>query len=274
LAKHDPREIFLASRTPSKAEEAMADIKQAVPDSKVTFLQLDLTSFASIKKAADEFNAKSDRLDILINNAGIMAVPYSLTKENYEIQFGTNHVGHALLTKLLLPTLLKTASQPGADVRIINLSSEGHNMAPRGGIVYDQAALEQHSTAARYGQAKLANILHARELQKRYPSITSTSLHPGVIITELYSTIQSTHAAARIFLPAARAATKAGLLYDIPAGAKNQLWAAAAPKDEVAKTYYWKPVGVKSAGSWKAQDRALAEKLWEWTEGELKKHGY
>jgi len=236
-------------------------------------LQLDLTSFDSIKKAADEFKSKSQRLDVLINNAGIMAVPYSLTKEGYEVQFGTNHVGTSLFTKLLLPTLSKTASQPNADVRIINLSSEGHQMAPRD-IVYDQAALEKQSTFARYGQSKLANILHARELQKRYPAITSTALHPGVIITELYAGLSATTAAARVFMPAARAATSVGLLYDIPAGAKNQLWAATAPKAEVATSHYWKPVGIKSGGSGQARNEAMAEKLWEWTEGEFKKHGY
>lgn len=71
-----------------------------------------------------------------------MAVPYSKTEDGYEIQFGTNHMGHALLTKLLLPTMLRTAEESGSDVRIVNLSSEGHNMAPRGGIIYDQNELE------------------------------------------------------------------------------------------------------------------------------------
>lgn len=86
LAKQSPKEIFLAARTPSKAEAAIAEIKQSVPKSNITFLQMDLTSFASIKQAADQFLAKSDRLDILVNNAGVMALPYSKTKEGYEIQ--------------------------------------------------------------------------------------------------------------------------------------------------------------------------------------------
>lgn len=110
--------------------------------------------------------------------SGIMAVPWSKTEDGYEIQFGTNHVGHALLTKLLLPTLLKTAEEPNSDVRVINVSSEGHMLAP--GIIYDQDTLESYQTWRRYGQSKLANIFHARELQRRYPQITATSLHPGV----------------------------------------------------------------------------------------------
>ncbi|KAK4550786.1 hypothetical protein LTR36_000366 [Oleoguttula mirabilis] len=274
LAKHNPKEIFLAARTPSKAEAAIEDIKKAVPNSNISFLQLDLTSFSAVKKAADDFKARSDRLDILINNAGIMAVPWSTTKEGYEIQFGTNHMGHALFTKLLLPTMLKTAEQPGADVRIVNLSSEGHQMAPSPGIIYNQPDLEKCATWTRYGQSKLANILHAKALQKRYPSITTTSLHPGVIITDLYATMSGSYVAAKAFTAVARGVTSLGMLYDVPKGAKNQLWAATASKEEVRSSYYWKPVGAKSGGSKYAQNDELSEKLWEWTGDEFKKHGY
>ncbi|KAK5132226.1 hypothetical protein LTR08_009286 [Meristemomyces frigidus] len=274
LAKHSPKEIFLAARTASKAEAAIDEITKAVPGSNVTFLQLDLTSFASIKKAADDFTARSKRLDMLINNAGIMAVPYSLTQEGYEIQFGTNHLGHALLTKLLLPTLSRTAAEPNADVRIINVSSEGHQMAPANGIIYDQALLEQSATWRRYGQSKLANILHARALQNHHPEITAVALHPGVIMTDLYASSSASNPAVRAFGYLAKGATGMGLLYDVPKGAKNQLWAATAPKEEVRQSCYWKPVGIKSAGSGYAQNAKLAEELWEWTEAEFKKQGY
>ena len=264
LAKHGPKEIFLAARTPSKAEAAIAEVKKAVPNSRVSFLQLDLTSFAAVKKAADEFKSRSNRLDILINNAGIMAVPWSMTEDGYEIQFGTNHMGHALLTKLLMPTLLKTAEEPGSDVRVVNLSSEGHQMAPGPGIVYKQVELEKWATWRRYGQSKLANILHARELQKRYPSITATSLHPGVIVTDLYTSINK-NAIVRLSMSGIKP-----FLLDVPGGAKNSLWAASAPKDEVRSSHYWKPVGIKSGGSfWHAQKPNLAQELWEWTEKEL-----
>lgn len=192
-------------------------------------------------------------------------MPYSKTQEGYEIQFGTNHVGHALLTKLLLPTLLKTAEQPDADVRVINVSSEGHIMAP--GIVYDQDQLEKYITWRRYGQSKLANILHARELQRRYPSITATSLHPGIILTDLYASQKKSNLIARFGLPLI---TPVAL--DVPGGAKNQLWAATAPKDKVRESHYWTPVGVKSGGSsWYAQKQDLAKELWEWTEAECDK---
>ena len=230
-------------------------------------MQLDLSSFAAVKKSADEFNSRSDRLDVLINNAGIMAVPYSKTEDGYEVQFGTNHMGHALFTRLLLPTLLRTAEESGSDVRVINLSSEGHNMAPGPGIIYDQSELEKWGTWRRYGQAKLANILHARELQRRYPSITATSLHPGVIATDLYS---STSPILRVMM-----SLSSFFLLDVPGGAKNSLWAATAPKEQVRSTWYWTPVGHKSGGSfWHAKKPKLAEDLWEYTEKELETKGY
>ncbi|KAG9622101.1 oxidoreductase, partial [Aureobasidium melanogenum] len=159
FAKHNPSQIYLAARTESKARSAIEDIKSQVPDAKVEFLSLDLSDFDSVKAAADSFKQKEQRLDILLNNAGIMSVPYSTTKQGYEIQFGTNHMGHALLTKLLMPVLLKTAEDPKADVRVVSLSSEGHQLARGCGILYDQAAAETYGTWSRYGSAKLANIL-------------------------------------------------------------------------------------------------------------------
>ena len=144
LAKHNPH-IYLAARTPSKAESAIADIKGTAPNANITFLELDLASLESVKKAADTFNAKSDRLDVLINNAGVMALPASTTKEGYEIQFGTNHIGHFLFTKLLMPTLQRTA-EGNSDVRIVNLSSEGHRLPPKGGLALKDA----HSNMASY----------------------------------------------------------------------------------------------------------------------------
>ncbi|KAF2809975.1 NAD(P)-binding protein [Mytilinidion resinicola] len=275
LAAHHPSKIYLAARTASKAEAAIAEIKKTVPDAPIEHLPLDLTSFSSIRSAADTFNRVSPRLDILINNAGIMATPYSLTKEGYEIQFGTNHMGHALLTKLLLPTLLKTAEEPNSDVRIVNLSSMGHMMAPKKGLIFDQAALEKEGTWARYGQSKLANILFSRELAQHYPTIKSVAVHPGVILTNLYDDFQ-TNAFARFafwilktigpFIPGL-------LLPNVQAGAKNSLWAATAPKADVKSGAYYQPIGILKPGSKFAQNDGLAKKLWEYTETELQKHG-
>lgn len=269
LAKHDPSHIYLAARTPSKGQAAVADVKKATPTANITFLPLDLASFDSISSAAKEFTAKSERLDVLLNNAGVMALPPGTTKEGYEVQFGTNHVGHALLTKLLLPTMLSTAQQPGSDVRIVNLSSEGHRLAPSGGLKLDKADLDKESTWVRYGHSKLANILFSQELAARYPSITSVAVHPGVIKTDLYVPNQTSSMIMKyglmVFGP---------LMKTVTTGAYNQLWAATTQKEELKNGVYYTPVGSESKGSGNAQNRSLAKELWDWTEKTLSSKGY
>jgi len=272
LVKHNAKEVFLAARTPSKAEEAIKDIKQAVPNANITYLKLDLSSFKSIAAAADEFNAKSKRLDILLNNAGVMAQPYSKSEDGYEIQFGTNHMGHALLTKLLLPTLLRTAEESNSDVRIVNLSSDGHSLAYfSSGIIYDQDEAEKQSTISRYGAAKLANILHASALAKRYPQLTATAVHPGVIDTQLGDNFKREWG---LFASVFGVFGRLFLFSTVPQGAMNQLWACTAPKQEVKRSHYFTPVGKPNKGSAKARDVKLEEELEKYTEAELQKHGY
>ena len=269
LAKHNPARIYLAARTPSKAEAAIEEIKKAVQDAEIKFLKLDLTSFSSISEAVRKFNADSQRLDILMNNAGVLALPPGVTQEGYEIQFGTNHMGHALLTKLLLPKLLSTAKD-GSDVRIITLTSSGHFLTPLRGILLDKSALDAHNTWVRYGQSKLANILHARELARRYPSITTVSIHPGVINTDLYKSRKE-----------ATAIVRYGMMAIIPLffknqaqGARNQLWAATVDKEKLVSGGYYHPVGTLFGGSWYARDVKMAQVLWDWTEKELEIKGY
>ncbi|ORY18700.1 hypothetical protein BCR34DRAFT_553326 [Clohesyomyces aquaticus] len=275
LAQHAPKRIYLAARTASKASSAIAEIEKAVPNASIEHLPLDLTSFSSIRDAASTFRAKESRLDILINNAGVMATPYSLTKDGYEIQFGTNHMGHALLTKLLLPTLLDTAKEPGSDVRIVNISSMGHMMAPSGGMIWDQAALEKQYTWRRYGQSKLANILFTNELAARYPQITSVSIHPGVIVTDLYTSLKSNFIL-NVLLGFYQLLTPIlpGHYKSPEGGALNQTWAATTPKDKLKNGEFYTPVGKTGSGSKLSHDQGLGMKLWEYTEEEFAKHGY
>lgn len=270
LAQHRPSRIFLAARTPSKGEAAIEEVKRAVPAADVTFLKLDLCSFKSISAAAQEFKSKSSRLDVLINNAGIMATPAKVTEEGFESQFGTNHMGHSLLTKQLLPTLLSTAKEDGADVRIVNLTSEGHNLAPSKGIVFEDINLKEYGPWARYGQSKLANILFTKELARRYPDITSVAVHPGVILTDLYGPNQQTS----MFLRYGLKIVGPLFMADVPTGAKNQLWAATAKKSEVKSGCYYTPIGRQSGGSRLAQKSDLARELWDWTDGEISRLGY
>lgn len=269
LAKHKAH-VYLAARTPTKAEAAIADIKRAVPDANITFLELDLASLGSVKRAADTFNESSKRLDILVNNAGVMALPESITKEGYEIQFGTNHVGHALFTKLLLPTLQRTAEEPNADVRIVNLSSAGHQLPPKGGLVLKDAStsMSSYNTWVRYGQSKLANILFTRELARRYPAIKSVAVHPGPIKTGLINGFAEAHPYLLMIVPPIAML----FLRTVQYGALTQLFAATS-KDAKTGSYYV-PVANENPGSKLSQDPKLSGELWDWTEKELAKHGY
>ncbi|KAM4057005.1 DnaJ domain-containing protein [Hirsutella rhossiliensis] len=240
FARHNPRQIWLAARNLEKATAAADEIREQVQDAPIKLLQMDLSSLDSVKKAADVFAAESDRLDILMLNAGIMASAPGLTREGYEAQFGTNHMGHALLTKLLTPILEKTAKgSADADVRVVSLSSAANNMAPTGGIVFESLKTEASSLGplGRYGQSKLANILFARQLAKQYPHFTVSAIHPGVVQTNLIN------------------------------GAKNQLWASVSK--DVQSGEYYEPVGIADKCIALGKDDDLAKKLWDWTEKEL-----
>lgn len=213
--------------------------------------------------------SESKRLDILMNNAGIMAVPQGETEEGYEIQFGTNHMGHALLTKLLIPTLQATAEELGADVRIINLTSEGHNFARAAGTLLDKKQLDASGAWGRYGYSKLANILFARELAKHYPKITAVTVHPGVIATDLYLPNAQNNIVMNIGLKIA-----GSLRGTVATGALNQLWAATAKKEDVVSGSYYTPIGTLAGGSSLARNMNLADDLWQYTEEELAAKGF
>jgi NAD(P)-dependent dehydrogenase (short-subunit alcohol dehydrogenase family) len=185
LSKHNPKKLYLAARSQEKFDQAVSEIRSAVPEAKIEFLELDLASFASIKTAADKILTENDHLDLLVNNAGIMGVPRGTTKEGYEIHFGVNHMGTVLLTRLLLPLLEKTAELPGSDVRIVNVSSTANTMVS--GIPLDQVKSDGNGANmfSLYGASKHGNVIHAKQLAKRYPKIMSVSLHPGRVATTI-----------------------------------------------------------------------------------------
>ncbi|KAF4540342.1 Short-chain dehydrogenase/reductase SDR [Lasiodiplodia theobromae] len=271
LAKRHPRAIYFSGRNAKSAEGVIEKVKASTPDAPALhFVQCDLASLQSVAAAAQQVLDQEDRLDVLMCNAGIMATPTSLTTDGYEVQFGTNHVGHALLIKKLLPLLVKTSEQPGADVRIVILTSLGFALHPHGGIVFNDLKTVQNYTFfggfRRYGQSKLANLLYARELARRYPQITTLSIHPGVVSTglagqsSLINTILIYILAWWQMVPPEK-------------GAHNQLWAAAGkvPKEKNGEMY--EPVGVLSTKlDETAKDDKLAEQLWDWTQKELEKY--
>ncbi|KAH8277836.1 hypothetical protein KR018_008508 [Drosophila ironensis] len=172
--------VYMACRDMNRCEKARQEIVRASNNPNIFSRELDLSSFESIRKFAAGFKSEQDKLHVLINNAGVMHCPKSLTKDGFEMQLGVNHIGHFLLTHLLLDILKKTAPS-----RIVNVSSLAHT---QGTINLDDLNSEKsYSRIAAYGQSKLANILFTRELSKRLEGtgVTANSLHPGAVDTEL-----------------------------------------------------------------------------------------
>ncbi|KAF5621009.1 alcohol dehydrogenase [Fusarium sp. NRRL 25303] len=269
LSKHKPKHIYLAARSEEKANEAIKTLRKKNPNAGlITFLQLDLGSFASIKTAAATFRSMSDRLDILINNAGIMSVPEGLTEDGYEIQFGTNHLGPALFTTLLLPTLKATAAI-STDVRVIFLSSELENMAPKNSYLFNdlKTTLPKYSTWTRYGQSKLASVHYAQALANHNTDLKVMSIHPGVIATNLSGPVVKDYnfLMAALFKVAMKFVT-----VSIEEGTLNHLWTATSPDVKSGAFYF--PVGVQGKGSSLSKDGKLRDQLWEWTKKELEPH--
>ncbi|TKA75164.1 hypothetical protein B0A55_03989 [Friedmanniomyces simplex] len=271
FAAHSPGHIYFTGRSQSSADSLVREVKSKHPDTPVTFMQCDLASLDSVQKAAKVILAQTDRLDIAILNAGVMALPAALTKEGYEIHFGTNHVGHALLVKLLTPLLEATAAH-GGDVRLVWTTSLAYRIPVKGGILLDKGKTTQTDispvmgTWMRYGQSKLANLVYARAYAKHHPSITSVSIHPGVSATGLVTSLSF---AQRMFIYL----TTVNSMISVEECGWNQQWAATAPlgsgERQVETGKYYEPVGVKVVPSGEGSNDELAEKLWEWTEAEL-----
>lgn len=176
LAEHGAA-VVLAVRDVEKGRHAAARIGR-----NVTVQALDLTSLASIRTAAAELRASHAHIDLLINNAGVMFTPKQLTADGFELQFGTNHLGHFALTGLLLDRLLPV---PGS--RVVTISSNSHRIGAA--IHFDDLQWERsYSRVAAYGQAKLANLMFTYELQRRLAPHNTTiavAAHPGVSNTEV-----------------------------------------------------------------------------------------
>lgn len=172
--------VVLAVRNLDKGKAAADLIVRRYPGADVSVQELDLTSLASIRTAAEELRARHDRIDLLINNAGVMMTPKQTTQDGFELQFGTNHLGHFALTGLLLDRVL---AAPGS--RVVTVSSNGHRF---GRMRFDDLQSERrYDRAGAYGQAKLANLLFTYELQKRLAGTDTiaTAAHPGSSATEL-----------------------------------------------------------------------------------------
>jgi NAD(P)-dependent dehydrogenase (short-subunit alcohol dehydrogenase family) len=175
--------VIMACRNLEKGEQAKKTISSAVNDADLHVMQLDLSRLASVRAFAKAYQAQYDRLDVLINNAGVMTPPYSKTEDGFELQFGANYLGHFLLTGLLLDTILKTPQS-----HIVTLSSVVHK---QGKINFDDLQSEHgYDAMEAYAQSKLACLMFSLELQRRleragHQDTISVASHPGVAMTSL-----------------------------------------------------------------------------------------
>lgn len=249
---------MLGNRDAAKAEAAATDLRAGVPGAPVELVELDLTSLASVRRFAGAVLATHPAIDLLVNNAGVMATPFERTADGFELQFGTNHLAHFLLTNLLLPALLADGGG-----RVVNVSSNGHMI---GGVDWDDPNFEhrEYSPWPAYGQSKTANILFALALDQRFGGrgVHAFALHPGVVGTDLFRYLSDSDVAklrARI--------DKGGMVYKTPAqGASTTVVAATSPELESRGGAYLEDCAISTALAPHATDPADAERLWALSE--------
>ncbi|GIX99454.1 retinol dehydrogenase 14 [Caerostris darwini] len=254
LAKRGAR-VILACRDHEKGQKALIDIRSKSRNGVLKVMELDLASFESIKKFSNEFLRSEERLDVLINNAGIFQCPYMTTEEGYEMQFGVNHLGHFLLTKLLLEKLKQSAPS-----RIVTVSS---SLYSKGVLNFDTLNSKEHyEKGMAYKNSKLANVLFCRELSKRLEGtgVTVYSVCPGMVLTNL-----GRHVSIKWWKLIA-VAPIAWLFIRTPyQGAQTVLHCAISEEVESESGLCYK--NCKKTGFAKvAEDETVAKKLWEVSE--------
>ncbi|MGM0667705.1 MAG: oxidoreductase [Bacteroidota bacterium] len=258
-------EVIMAGRSAERGEEARASILKDFPEARIDVMILDMVDLATVKAFSQEFKKKYDRLDVLMNNAGIMTTPYFRTKDGFEGQMGTNHLGHFALTAHLIDLLKKTKG-----ARVVNVSSNAHKA---GKMDFDNLLFEEgkgYSPMKAYGRSKLSNLLFTYELQRWFDEngieATAVAAHPGFSETNLVRYIDK-KLAYRIFKPLVSLMAQSAAM-----GALPQIRAAVDP-DVIGGEYYGPsgmgemkgyPVRVRSNG--KTHDREDARKLWEVSE--------
>lgn len=249
--------VVLACRNLEKADIAAGEIRLGNKDANLDIIHLDLADLGSVRQFAETFISRYEKLDLLINNAGVMIPPYTRTIDGFELQFGANHLGHFALTGLLLERLMKT---PNA--RIINVSSSAHRMGS-GTINFENLNSEKgYNASGAYAQSKLANLLFTLELNQHFQEVgadtIAASAHPGWTVTGLQRGFM--HTISRV-------------IGQLPAmGALPTLLAATDP--DVQPNEYFGPGGLMEMRGYPtrvdtnqaAKDPALAQRLWDTSE--------
>ncbi|XP_026147620.1 retinol dehydrogenase 12, like isoform X3 [Mastacembelus armatus] len=245
----DRAKVIIACRDMEKAEAAVKDVIESSGNENVLCMKLDLADSRSIKEFADAINKGEPKLNILINNAGVMVCPYGKTADGFEMQIGVNHLGHFLLTHLLIDLIKRSAP-----ARIINVSSMAHSW---GSINLEDINSENgYDKNKAYAQSKLANILFTSSLAKRLEGtgVTAYSLHPGVVQTDLWRHLNGPQ---QFFMKIISPFTKNSVQ-----GAQTTIYCAVEPSLEKESGGYYSdcaPANCSAAG----KDNDLAQKLWE-----------
>jgi NAD(P)-dependent dehydrogenase (short-subunit alcohol dehydrogenase family) len=286
LAEHGAH-VYMCARSPKKGTEAIANIKKVHPSANIDLLQMDLMDLASVVAAAKRFLTLETALHGLVNNAGIMATPFEITKDGHEAQWQTNYLAHWVFTEHLLPLMLQTAKTlPAGSVRIVNLTSSGHLSAPKGGINFQDLSLKDNGVWQRYGQSKLANILHTKTLHQTYgpgsPSARSgageiwvSSVHPGLVETNLATSVAESGSSMMSVFSVFR---MLGLVSPADKGSSTSLFCVASQDMEAQQSgmYFeiFRRFGEPRWQSSAAKDEKLAEKLEAWTGEIMRKEGW
>ncbi|KAK7034767.1 short-chain alcohol dehydrogenase [Paramarasmius palmivorus] len=256
--------VYMASRSKARAEEAIARLKEET-GKEANFLELDLADLDSVRKATDEFKSKESQLHVLFNNAGVMVPPLEqLTKQGYDLQFGTNVIGHYLLTKRLLPLLIEGAkSSPDHKARIVNTSSSAQMFTNTidFATIKDGPARRKAGNGKMYMYSKFGNVVLSNELARRYgdQGIVSTSLNPGNLKTDLQRT-----------MPGAFMMFFGWLFSPAPFGALTQLWAGVSPETVNMNGKYLIPWAREGKMRSETADPKIGEELWKFLETETK----
>ena len=258
--------VVITARSDDKGAAAVDDLRVAVPDAEVTFAVVELDSLDSVRAFTDRFLASYDRLDLLIANAGVMAMPYGHTDDGFEQHLGTNHLGHFVLVGRLMPLLV--ASAPA---RVVILSSGGHMASD---IRWDDPNWDstEFSKMEAFGQSKTANVLHAVELERRHAplGVHAYAVHPGMVRTDLGR--HFTREDVEDLMARAKKASESGggaggglpPMVEVEVGAATSVWAAVAATDAEGGSYC-ADCAVATAAPY-ATDPDAARRLWTLSE--------
>jgi NAD(P)-dependent dehydrogenase (short-subunit alcohol dehydrogenase family) len=290
LATQSPKLLILSGRSAEKVDAVISEIHKSFPNVQCRFLQMDLSSINSVRKAGSEVMTYKEDINILINNAGVMAIPdLTLSTDGIEMQFATNHIGHFLFTNLILAKLIKASkASPTGSVRIVNVSSMGHSFGPVRfsdinftklpdqlpeserpniellktlGFISESEPTTPYDQFTAYAQSKSANILFSVSLAQKLAAhgIQSFALHPGAIGTEI-----SRHLDEEWVSEVSKSLPM--VMKTLDQGASTTLVAALDPALKVDQTkIYLEDCQLKDAAPY-ATDKKLAEKLWELSE--------